>query len=230
MMVFTDGMHHAGPQGRKESGKRRDMALVDVYNLKKEKISEVELKDEVFGVPIKKHVLHQVVIGQMSNRRSGTASTKSRSEVKYSGAKLYRQKGTGRARAGNASSPTRIGGGTAFGPSARNYFKKVPKKVRKIALSMALSDKVQAERLYVLDDFNLPEIKTKAFVEIMNRFDIGKALIITEDKNDNLEKSSKNVPGVKVMKSEGLNVYDILNHDHLFLLKSAISKIEDALA
>ena len=206
------------------------MTDINVYNLQAEKISQVELNDSVFSTPVKKHILHQVVVSQLNNRRAGCASTKTRSEVKGSGKKLYRQKGTGRARAGNASSPTRIGGGTAFGPPVRNYVKKVPKKVRKIALSMALSDKVQTERLYVLDDFNLPEIKTKSFVDIMNRFDIGKALIITEDKNDNLEKSSKNVPGIKVMKSEGLNVYDILNHDYLFLVKSAISKIEEALA
>lgn len=205
------------------------MTDINVYNLQAEKISQMELNDGVFKTPVKKHILHQVVVSQLHNRRAGCASTKTRSEVKGSGKKLYRQKGTGRARAGSASSPTRIGGGTAFGPSPRNYVKKVPKKVKKIALSMALSDKVQTESLFVLEDFNLPEIKTKSFVEIMNRFDIRKALIITEGKNDNLEKSSKNVPGIKVMKSDGLNVYDVLNYDHLFLVKSAISKIEEAL-
>ena len=205
------------------------MALVDVYNLKKEKISEMELKDEVFGVPIKKHVLHQVVISQMSNRRSGTASTKSRSEVKYSGAKLWRQKGTGRARVGSASTPGRRGGGVAFGPVSRKYVHKVPKKVRKAAVCMALTDKVQSNHLIVVDTFELPEIKTKSFVEVMKDFGVNKALIVTQDKHANLEKSSHNVPWVKVLRYEGLNAYDILRYEDLFLEQSAIENIEEAL-
>ncbi len=205
------------------------MALVDVYNLKKEKISEIELNDEVFNVPIKKHVLHQVVISQMSNRRSGTASTKSRSEVKYSGAKLWRQKGTGRARVGSASAPGRRGGGAAFGPVPRKYVHKVPKKVRKAALCMALTDKVQSKHLIVVDKFELPEIKTKGFVGVMKDFSVNKALIVTQDKQANLEKSSNNVPWVKVLRYEGLNAYDILKYENLFLEQSAIENLEEAL-
>jgi large subunit ribosomal protein L4 len=205
------------------------MTVLDVYNIKNEKISEVELKDEVFDVPIKKHILHQVVISQLASHRSGAAAVKGRSEVKGSGAKLWRQKGTGRARVGAASSPTRRGGGVAFGPLPHKYVNKVPKKVRKAALRMALTDKVRSEQLFVLDSFELPDIKTKEFVVVMKSFDVNKALIVTQDKSVKLEKSSRNVPWVKVMRYQGLNVYDILKYDHLFLEKSAIGKIQEAL-
>lgn len=205
------------------------MTRLDVYNIEKEKVSEIELAPQVFDVPIKGHVLHQVVVGQLANRRSGTASTKGRSEVKSSGTKLWRQKGTGRARVGANSSPTRRGGGIAFGPKPRKYAKRIPKKVRKAALCMALTDKVRENQLIVVDDFTLPEIKTKRFAQTLERFDVSKALIVTHEKSINLEKSSRNVPRVKVMRHEGLNVYDVLKYDHLFLEKPAIEKIEEAL-
>jgi len=205
------------------------MTVADVYNLQNEKVSEIELKDEVFAVPIKKHVLHQVVVGQLSGRRAGTAATKGRSDVKSSGSKLWRQKGTGRARVGGAASPTRKGGGVAFGPSPRDYSQKISKKVRRSALRMALTDKVQDNHLIVVEDFSLPEIKTKKFVETLRRFDVRKALIVTGGKSENLEKSSKNVPQIKVMRYEGLNVYDLLRYDHLFIEQPAVRKIEEAL-
>jgi len=205
------------------------MTMMDVYNLEKEKISEAELNDQVFGVPIKSHVIHQVVVGQLSQRHSGSAHSKSRSQVKGSSRKLWRQKGTGRARVGAASSPTRKGGGVAFGPKPRSFELKVPKKVKKAALRMALTDKVQTDQLFVIDSFELQEIKTKQFVEILKHFDVSKALIVTRDKCINLEKSSGNVPRVKVMRYEGLNVYDVLKYDHLFLEQSTIEKIEEAL-
>lgn len=205
------------------------MAIVDVYNLQKEKVGEIQLRDEVFNVPIKKHVLHQVVVSQLAGRRSGTASTKGRSEVKASGRKLWRQKGTGRARVGDAASPTRRGGGVAFGPKPREYDLRVPKKVRKAALRMALSDKLQGEQLIVVDSLALTETKTKAFVSVMDRFDVAKGLIVTEGINETLDKSSRNVPWVKVLRSEGLNVYDILNCDQLVLERATVGKIEEAL-
>ncbi len=205
------------------------MTFVDVFNLQKEKISEVELKSEVFDVPIKQHILHQVVVSQLAIHRSGTADTKTRSEVSCSGTKLWRQKGTGRARVGSGSSPTRKGGGVAFGPTPRKYITKVPKKVKKAALRMALTDKVLSDHFIVVDSFQFSEIKTKNFVEVMKRFDVDKALIVTEDKSVNLEKSSKNVPWIKVMRHEGINVYDILKYDHFILEQSAIPKIEEAL-
>ena len=205
------------------------MTTVDVYNLSREKVSELDLNEKVFNAPIKKHVLHQVVLSQLASRRSGSASARGRSEVQASGRKLWRQKGTGRARVGAASSPTRRGGGIVFGPTPRKYGYRVPKKVRKAALCMALSDKVQNDRLTVVDEFVLPEIKTKDFVQVMKTFEVKKALIITEEKNEKLEKSSRNVKWVKVMRYEGLNVYDVLKHDRLFLLQPAIPKIEEAL-
>jgi len=205
------------------------MAVVDVYNLQNEKTAQVDLKEEIFQVPVKRHVLHQVVVSQLMSKRAGSAKAKGRSEVKASGSKLWRQKGTGRARVGAASSPTRRGGGAAFGPTPRKYHAKVPKKVRKAALRMALTDKLQSERLVVVTDFDFPEIKTSGFVEVMRNFDVRKALIVVEGRNENLEKSSRNVPWVKVLRHEGLNVYDILNHEHLFLARSAVEKIEEAL-
>jgi len=205
------------------------MTVVDVYNLQKEKVSEVELKAEIFEIPVKNHVLHQVVVNQLATRRTGSASSKGRSNVKASGRKLYRQKGMGRARAGAASSPTRRGGGVAFGPSPRKYGQKVPKKVRKAALRMALTSKVQTGQLIVVDNFELPEIKTKNFVEVMNNFHVNKALIITHEKLLTLEKSSKNISWAKVTRHEGLNAYDILRYDFLFLEQPALRAIEERL-
>jgi large subunit ribosomal protein L4 len=205
------------------------MAIVDVYNLQKEKVGEIQLRDEVFNVPVKSHVLHQVVVSQLAGRRAGTASTKGRSEVKASGKKLWRQKGTGRARVGDAASPTRRGGGVAFGPKPRQYDLRVPRKVRKAALRMALSDKLQGEQLIVVDSLSLAEAKTKSFVAVMDRFDVAKGLIVTEGNNESLDKSSRNVPWVKVLRSEGLNVYDILNCDQLVLEQATVGKIEEAL-
>jgi len=143
------------------------MIDINVYNLQAEKTSQMELNEDIFNVPIKKHVLHQVVVSQLNKMRSGSASTKGRSEIRSSGTKIWRQKGTGRARVGDAASPTRRGGGVAFGPTPRKYLQKVPKKVRKSALLMALTDRVQSDRLVVVEDFNLPEIKTKSFVQVM---------------------------------------------------------------
>ncbi len=205
------------------------MTVVPVYNLQKEKISEMELDGTVFEVPVKKHVLHQVVVSQVAGKRAGTSSSKTRSQVSGSTIKLFRQKGTGRARAGAASSPTRKGGGTAFGPHPRKYTQKVPKKLKKAALRMALSDKLLGEQLFVVDHFGFPEIKTRNFVGVMDNFDVRKALIVTFEKNENLEKSSRNVQKVKVMRYQGLNVYDILKYDHLFLEQSVIGKIQEAL-
>lgn len=205
------------------------MATIEVYNISREKTSQLELDESVFNVPVKKHVLHEVVVSQLQNRRRGTAAVKGRSDVRGSGTKLWRQKGTGRARVGNAASPTRKGGGVAFGPIPRSYGRKVSKKVRKSALKMALSDKFQNDSLIVLDGFELDEIKTKEFVKVMKAFDADKALIVTEGKNENLEKSARNVPRMKVLRCEGLNVYDVLNHERLFVVEPAIQRIQEAL-
>jgi large subunit ribosomal protein L4 len=205
------------------------MPVLDVQNIKGEQISQVELTDKVFSVPVKTSVLHEVVTMQLFNRRSGTAAVKHRSDVRGSRRKLFRQKGTGRARRGDIKSPLLRGGGVVFGPDGRNYKYQVPKKVRKLALKMALSSKLLENELVVVDQFELDEIKTKAFVGALENLNVGSALIVTEERNDNLELSSRNVSDVKVLRSEGLNVYDILKYRTLVLLEPAVKNIEGRL-
>ncbi len=202
------------------------MATVDVINIKGDKVSQADLPDEIFNVPVNGPVLHQVVKAQLAARRSGTACVKNRSDVTGSSRKLYRQKGTGRARKGNIKSPVLRGGGVVFGPHPRSYEQKVPKKVRKLALKMALSSKLKDNELMVLDRFELSQIKTKDFAAVVRTLEAPKALIVTVEKNANLELSSRNVPGIKVIRCEGLNVYDILKYDKLILLEEAVKGIE----
>ena len=205
------------------------MPVIDVQNIEGKQISQVELADDVFGIPVKPSVLHEVVTMQLSNRRSGTAAVKHRSDVRGSGRKLFRQKGTGRARRGDIKSPLLRGGGVVFGPDKRNYSYKVPKKVRKLALKMALSSKLLENELVVLDQFELDEIKTKKFADVLKTLKLKSALIVTEKPNDNLELSARNVPDVKVLRSEGLNVYDILKYRMLVVLEPAVKNIEGRL-
>ncbi|MGD9308679.1 MAG: 50S ribosomal protein L4 [Desulfosarcina sp.] len=205
------------------------MAVVDVVNVEGDVVSQTELNDSIFNVPVKKSVLHQVVTAQLGARRAGSASVKRRSDIRGSRHKLYRQKGTGRARKGDIKSPILRGGGVAFGPEPRDFSKKVPKKVRKLALKMALSSKVQDQQLMVVDKIELEEIKTKVFAGIIQVLDAEKALIITNQKDERLERSSRNVPGVKVLQTNGLNVYDILKYPKLVLVQPAIEGIEGRL-
>jgi large subunit ribosomal protein L4 len=206
------------------------MPVLDVLNTSGEKVSTVDLADSIFDVPVKSSVLHDVVTMQLANRRAGTAAVKHRSDVVGSGRKLFKQKGTGRARRGDIKSPLLKGGGSIFGPNPRSYSYKVPKKVRKLALKMALSSKCQEKQLVVLDQFDLEEIKTKRFVEVLKGLNLGKTLIVTDAENPNLELSSRNVPSVKVLRCEGLNVYDVLNCVTLVLLEPSIQGIERRLA
>jgi len=207
------------------------MPVVDVIDKSGAKIAEIELLNEIFNVPIKKHILHEVVKMQLNNRRSGTASVKNRSDVRGSGRKLYRQKGTGNARPGDIKSPLRRGGGVIFGPKPKNYTYKVPKKVRKQALKIALTSKYLEKSLVVLNNFDLESLKTKLFVEIINNIDnnCDSFLIITNDDNRNLELASRNLKKIKVLRSEGLNVYDILKYNKLIILEKAIEKINKRL-
>ena len=206
------------------------MPVVDVKNIKGKKVTTIDLVDRIFNVPVKSSVLHQVVNMQLANRRAAGASVKHRSEVRGSRRKLYRQKGTGRARRGDIKSPLLRGGGVVFGPDGRTYAFKVPKKIRKLALKMALSCKLQNDELVVLDKFELPQIKTKEFVNILNSLKLSNVLIVTEEKNENLELSSRNVPDIKVLQSSGLNVYDILKYKTLILLEPVLKNIERRLA
>ncbi len=206
------------------------MAIVDIINSRGENISQVDLNDSVFNVPVKSSVLHDVVRMQLASRRSGTASVKHRSDVKGSTRKLFRQKGTGRARRGDIKSPLLRGGGVVFGPDGRSYAYKVPKKVRRLALKMALSSKFKEDNLVILDNFEIDQIKTKEFLKVLNALEKDNVLIVIEGKNEKLELSSRNLPGVKVLRSEGLNVYDILKYQDLVLLEPAVRLIEGRLA
>jgi large subunit ribosomal protein L4 len=206
------------------------MALVDVINIQKEKVGEVELQEEIFAVPVRGHVLHEVVTWQRACRRAGTACTKSRGEVRGTGRKWWRQKGTGRARVGSHRSPIWRGGGVIFGPKPRSYAYGLPKKVRRLALKMALSSKLAAGQLLVLDEYPHDTPKTKDFVQVLRNLEIAKALIITPETHQALELSARNVPHVQVMLTAGLNVYDILRYEHLVMLKTALAQIEARLA
>ena len=201
------------------------MAVVDVQNQTGEKISQTDLNNAIFNINVKSSVMHEVVTMQLANRRSGSAAVKHRSDVRGSGRKLFRQKGTGRARRGNIKSPLLRGGGVVFGPDPKSYSYKIPKKVKRIALKMALSTKFQENNLVVIDQFELEQIKTKEFLKVVNALNIKNALIITDKKNKNLELSSRNIPNIKVLCSKGLNVYDILKYKKLILLKSSIEEI-----
>ncbi|OQX26771.1 MAG: 50S ribosomal protein L4 [Desulfobacteraceae bacterium IS3] len=205
------------------------MAVTDVLNNKGETVSQTELPDAVFNVAVKPEVLHEVVTMQLACRRAGSASVKHRGDVTGSTRKLFRQKGTGRARRGDIKSPLLRGGGSVFGPDPRSYSYKVPKKVRKLALKMALSSKFQDRELTVVDDFRIDQIKTKAFVTILNTLNKKNALVVTDRKDENLELSARNFPGAKVLRCDGLNVYDILKYKNLILLESTIKQIEGRL-
>ena len=206
------------------------MAVIDVMNQKGEKVSEIELSDDIFDVPVKASVLHSVVRMQLAGKRAGTASVKHRGDVKGSTKKLFRQKGTGRARRGDIKSPLLRGGGSVFGPDPRSYAFKIPKKVRKLALKMALTSKLKENKLVVLNELEFEEIKTRKFVEVMQTLGVRKALIVTDKADERLEKSSRNVPYVKVLRDEGINVYDLLAHDNLILLESSVAAIQGRLA
>jgi large subunit ribosomal protein L4 len=205
------------------------MAVIDVLNIEGQQVAQADLPDAVFNVPVKSHVLHEVVTMQLANRRNAHPRVKHRGDVAGSTRKLYKQKGTGRARRGDIKSPLLRGGGVIFGPDGRTYDYQVPKKVRRLALKMALSSKFQENALVVLDGFDLSEIKTRRFVSALKALKLTSALLVTDAKNDHLERSSRNVPKVKVLRSEGLNVYDVLKYDTLVLLQPALKGIEERL-
>ncbi len=205
------------------------MAAVDVLNSAGEKVSEIQLPDEIFSIPVKKSVLHEVVRSQLVSKRAGTAASKTRGMVSGSTKKLFRQKGTGNARAGSIKSPLRKGGGVIFGPSPRSYAYTVPKKVRKLALKMALSSKLEDKTLFVIDELNVEEIKTKVLADILKTMDLNDLLIVSDTDDVSLALSSRNIPDVKVIKTAGLNVYDILKFKNLLLVQSSIENIQGRL-
>ncbi len=206
------------------------MAAVEVLNSTGAKVSEVELPDEIFSIPVKTSVLHEVVRSQLVSKREGTAASKTRGMISGSTKKLFRQKGTGNARAGSVKSPLRKGGGVIFGPSPRSYEIKVPKKVRRLALKMALSAKVSDSQLFVIDALELEEIKTKALANVLSALKLDDLLIVSDTDDTKLALSSRNIPDVKVIKTEGLNVYDILKFKNLLLVESSIENIKGRLS
>ena len=207
------------------------MPKVAVYNSANQQVGDIELNDSVFGVEMNAGLVHQAVVMQLASRRLGTHATKTRGLVRGGGRKPWRQKGTGRARSGSTRSPLWVGGGTVFGPQPRSYAFRMPKKQRRLAIKCALSAKVASGDFIVLDDLQFDAPKTKSVVKMLGDFGVDvKSLIITLDENENVELSSRNIPGVKAINTMGLNVYDILNHTKLFITKAAIEKIEEVLA
>ena len=206
------------------------MSIVKIVNTRNESVGEIELREDLFNREIKEYILHDVVRMQRAARRAGNACTKTRVEVRGGGAKPWRQKGTGRARAGTRTSPVWRGGGVAFGPKPRDYSFKLNRKIKKQAIAMAMSARLQEGNLIVIDEFSMDAIKTKQFVGIMKVLDVENALIDANGGNDELNKSSRNVDGYKVLPAEGLNVYDILLHKKLILVQPVIDSLEKRLA
>ncbi|AGT30564.1 50S ribosomal protein L4 [Geobacillus genomosp. 3] len=207
------------------------MPKVALYNQNGQTIGEIELNDAVFGIEPNKHVLFEAVIMQRASMRQGTHKTKNRAEVSGGGRKPWRQKGTGRARQGSIRAPQWRGGGTVFGPVPRSYSYKLPKKVRRLAIKSALSSKVLENDIVVLDQLSLEAPKTKEMVKILTNLAVDrKALIVTDELNENVYLSARNIPGVKVVSANGINVLDVLNHDKLVMTKAAVEKVEEVLA
>ena len=205
------------------------MTTFAVYDIGKQKVRDMDLDDRVFNAEIKSNLFYDAVQTQLASQRKGSASTKNRALVRGGGAKPWRQKGTGRARAGTRRSPLWRGGGTIFGPMPRDYSHALPKKEKRAALRAALTLKRQEEKLILLDGFPLDGFKTRQVLEILRRLEVNDALIITDGKTPFLERSARNIPKVQVLRSESLNVYDILNHEHLILIRPVIEKIQGVL-
>ncbi|MEW6540936.1 MAG: 50S ribosomal protein L4 [Bacillota bacterium] len=207
------------------------MPTAAVYNIEGQQVGEIELSEAVFGQPVNDAVLHEVVVMQLANRRQGTHDTKTRSEVRGGGKKPWRQKGTGRARHGTIRSPIWRGGGIVFGPHPRDYSYRVPKKVKRLALKSALATKVGAGRILVLDALEFEGPKTKEMARILGNLKAGEgALVVTAERNANVEKSARNIPGVKFLEARRLNVYDLLDHPHLIMTRDAVARVEEVLA
>ena len=205
------------------------MVTIDVYDIKKNKVGEMELSDTVFNTDVKEYLIHEAVKIQLANRRAGTVAVKNRAAVSGSGKKPFRQKGTGQARQGCKRAPQYPGGGVAFGPQPKTYALAMNKKARKAAIRSALSLLYKDNKLTVVNTFDLEKISTKGFVGILNEFAIAKTLLIIDGTNRNLELSARNVKDIKVLKSEGLNVFDIMKFQSIIFTQDAVRKVEGAL-
>ena len=206
------------------------MANISVYNIEGKEVGSIELNDAVFGVEINEHLVHMAVVNQLANNRQGTQSAKTRSEVSGGGRKPWRQKGTGHARQGSTRAPQWTGGGIVFAPKPRDYSFKMNKKEKKLALLSALTSKVADNKIVVLDEFKLDEIKTKKFAEVMNNLKVSKALVVLEGENKNVVLSGRNIPTVKVSATNEINTYDVLKYDTLVVTKAAVEKLQEVYA
>ena len=206
------------------------MANVSVYNMEGNEVGKMDLNDAVFGVEVNEHLVHMAVVSQLANNRQGTQSAKTRSEVSGGGRKPWRQKGTGHARQGSTRAPQWTGGGIVFAPKPRDYSFKMNKKEKKIALLSALTSKVADNKIVVLDEFKLDEIKTKKFAEVMNNLKVSKALVVLEGENKNVVLSGRNIPTVKVSATNEINTYDVLKYDTLVVTKAAVEKLQEVYA
>ncbi len=205
------------------------MATIKIYDQDKREVGEMELAPEVFEIPAKPEILHLVVRSQLAAKRTGTHSVKNRKVITGGGKKPWRQKGTGRARAGSTRSPLWRGGAVAHGPQPRDYTFKVNKKVKVLALRMALSAKVSGDELLVVNKIELPEAKTKLFANVVNTLGVKKALIVLPGSDNSLELSARNIPGIKVVRQDMLNVYDVLRHEHVVFLEGAAKEVQERL-
>jgi large subunit ribosomal protein L4 len=200
---------------------------VPVYNMAGEKIQEIELREDIFGVPVNEPVMHQSLLRQLANARLGTADTKTRGEVTGGGKKPWRQKGTGRARQGTTRAPNWRGGGVVFGPHPRSYEQKMPKKMRQLALKSALSSKVSAGQIVLVDQLSMDVPKTKDFVQVLGKLSVrSSTLVLLPEQEMNVEKSARNLPYVKTLRVNCLNVADILGYDYLLLSLASLQVIE----
>ena len=206
------------------------MANVSVYNMEGSEVGKLDLNDSVFAVDVNEHLMHMAVVLQLANKRQGTQKAKTRSEVSGGGRKPWRQKGTGHARQGSTRSPQWTGGGVVFAPKPRDYSFKMNKKEKRIALLSALSSKVADNKIVVLDAFNLDEVKTKKFAEVMSNLKVDKALVVIEGENKNVVLSGRNIPTVKVSATNEINTYDVLKYETLVVTKAAVEKLEEVYA
>ncbi|MEB3103447.1 50S ribosomal protein L4 [Ferviditalea candida] len=207
------------------------MPKVSMYDMNGNQVGELELPEAVFGIEPNAHVLHEAVLMQQASLRRGTHKTKGRSEVSGGGRKPWKQKGTGRARQGSIRAPQWKGGGIVFGPTPRSYAYKLPKKVRRLAIKSALSSKVKDNEIIVLDQLMMNQPKTKDFANMLKNLKVDrKALVVSAEYDDNLALSARNIPGIKFVAAEGINVLDVMVHDKLIITKDAVEKVEEVFA
>lgn len=206
------------------------MANVKVFNMSGSEVGSIELNDSIFAVEVNTHVMHQAVVQYLANKRQGTQSALTRAEVRGGGRKPWRQKGTGRARQGSTRSPQWTGGGVVFAPKPRDYSFKLNKKVKRLALKSALTTKVNDGKFVVVDEINLPEMKTKEMVKVLNNLNVNKSLVVLEDANEKAVVAARNIPTVKTASVSTINAYDILKYDSVVVTKAAVEKIEEVYA